>query len=106
MSAREIVAAVFLGAGTLLQLLCCVGVWLAPNAYSRLHFVSPATSLAAFFIAVAMVVHDGFNQAGSKALLLFLLLLFSGAFLSHATARAARTRALQGWEPPVMEQER
>ena len=43
-------------------------------------------------IPAAVVLHEGFSQAGAKAILIGILLFFSNPVLSHATARAARIR--------------
>jgi multicomponent Na+:H+ antiporter subunit G len=98
-SARGVAVAVLLTAGVGVQLACCLGVLVMRDAYDKLHYTSPATTVGALAIALAVVVEESFNQAGIKALLVFLALAVTNPVLTHATARAARVRQLGGWRP-------
>jgi multisubunit Na+/H+ antiporter MnhG subunit len=83
---RDVIAWVLLAAGGGLQLFAVAGVVLLPDALDRLHFVAPS-SLAAVFIAAAIVVRESFSQIGIYAMLLAAFLLFTGPTLAHVTAR-------------------
>src|SRR6266545_5020513 len=67
------------------------------DAYDRLHFTAPATTIAPLAIAAAVVLEESLSAAGIKALLVALVLLATNPVLTHATARAARVRALGEW---------
>jgi multicomponent Na+:H+ antiporter subunit G len=95
--AKEIVIAVLLAAGVLIQLLSVIGVLFMPNLMDRLHFVTPATSLGPAFVAAAIVVEEAFDHQGIFSLLVAAFLLLFGPVLTHATARAARIRRLGDW---------
>jgi monovalent cation/proton antiporter MnhG/PhaG subunit len=97
-SARHVVAGALLAGGIGIELLCCLGALRARDAYDRLHYVGPATTLGAFLICLAVLVDEGFDQAGDKALLLAAIIAVCGPVLTHATARAARIRAAGRWE--------
>jgi multisubunit Na+/H+ antiporter MnhG subunit len=84
---RDTIAWVLLAVGGGLQLFAVAGVVLLPDTLDRLHYVAPS-SLAAAFIASAIVVRESFSQIGIYALLLAGLLLFTGPILAHVTARA------------------
>lgn len=92
MSGREIVAAVLLGFGVLIELLSAVGVLVMRNPFDRLHYLSPATTLGPLAIAAAVVVADSEGQAKIKSVLVAIVLLTTGPILTHAMARAAWTR--------------
>jgi multicomponent Na+:H+ antiporter subunit G len=91
-SARHLVAGGLLAAGIGIELLCCLGALRARSAYDRLHYLGAASTLGAALVCVAVLVAEGFDQAGDKAVLLAVILAVCGPVLTHATARAARIR--------------
>jgi len=99
MTAKEVVNAVLLGAAWLVQVLCVLGVWRMPHLYDRLHFITPATSVAPWLVAAAVWVREAMDHQGIVALLVALFLLLFGPVLTHATARAARLREHGDWRP-------
>ena len=90
--------------GVVLVLISCVGLLVMRNFYDRLHYVGPASTLGAFFIGAALVVQNALKQQGVKSILVVLLLVIIGPVLTHATARAARTREFGRWV--ILEEER
>lgn len=98
MSVSYVVVVVLLALGVLIQLICCIGVFVMRGAYPKLHYMGPASTLGIVFIAAAVVVNDGFSQAAVKAVLLAIVLVVSSPVISHATARAAKTRDETGWD--------
>ncbi len=92
MSVREILAAVLLAVGVLIELLSAVGVLVMRNPFDRLHYLAPAMSLGPLAIAAAVLVAESDAQAKIKSVLIALVLLVTGPVLTHATARAAWTR--------------
>lgn len=92
MSAREIAAAVLLGIGVLIELLCAVGVLVMRNPFDRLHYLAPATTIGPLALAAAVLVAESDSQAKIKSVLVAIVILASGPILTHATARAAWTR--------------
>jgi len=97
MSPRGILVGALLVVGVGVTLASCVGVLVMRDAYDRLHYSSPATTIAPLAIAAAIVLEESFSAAGIKALLVALVLLVTNPVLTHATARAARVRALGEW---------
>ena len=97
MSPRGILVAALLVVGVGVTLASCVGVLVMRNAYDRLHFTAPATTIAPLAIAAAIVVEESLSAAGIKALLVALALLVTNPVLTHATARAARIRQFGEW---------
>jgi multicomponent Na+:H+ antiporter subunit G len=84
--------------GTVVQVLCVLGVLLARNPYDRLHFTGPASTIAPVAFALAVIVDEGpVTQAGVKSVLTALALVVLNGVLVHATARAARIREHGTW---------
>jgi monovalent cation/proton antiporter MnhG/PhaG subunit len=84
--------AVLLALGVLVELACCVGVFVMEDAYDKLHYLGPAAIVGPLFVAAAVVINEGFSQAGIKSLLTAFLLMLSSPVLTHATARALYIR--------------
>ena len=84
--------------GTVVQVLCVLGVLLARNPYDRLHFTGPASTIAPVAFALAVIVDEGpVTQASVKSVLTALALVVLNGVLVHATARAARIREHGTW---------
>jgi monovalent cation/proton antiporter MnhG/PhaG subunit len=104
MSPRELAVAALLVVGVGATFLSCVGVLVMRNAYDRLHYTAPASTIAPVAIAAAVVLEERLSAAGIKAVLVALVLLITNPVLGHATARAARIRELGEWT--IREEER
>lgn len=104
MSARDLIAAVFLVTGVVVELVCCLGILRVKDSFDRLHFLGPASTVGPVAVAAYFLVRYGFHPAGIKAALLAVTLLVFGPVLTHATARAARIRAFEGWR--ILDEER
>ena len=64
-----------------------------------LHFLSVPASLGVLALALAVFVETGVGPQAWKTLLIALLPFTMSAVVTHATARAFRTRQLGHWEP-------
>ena len=87
---------VLLVLGVAVELACCVGVLAMADAYDKLHYLGPASTVGPVCIAAAIVVRESFGQAGVKAVLTAVLLIVAGPVLAHATARAMSIRQRDG----------
>jgi multicomponent Na+:H+ antiporter subunit G len=96
-SGAEIAVWVLLGISVGVQVLSVVGVVAARGTLVRLHFASPGAVLAPTPLAAAVLVANGLDQAGVKAILIAVVLAATGPVLGHATARAVRVRELGEW---------
>ena len=88
---------ILLGFAVAIVWLSAVGTLVMRDPYERLHYMAPASTLGAMAIAAAIALEGSFSQAGSKALLVALVLSITNPVLSHATARAARIRQFGHW---------
>ena len=97
MSPSDLIAWALLTVGVAATLLSCLGVFVMPNVFDRLHYTAPASTVGALGIALSIVVEEGWAAASVKAMLIFVLLLTTNPVLTHATARAARIRQFGHW---------
>ena len=97
MSPGELLVGALLALGVGVELMCCIGVLAMRDAYDRLHFTGPASTLGPVAIAAAILVDESFSASGLKALLVAVVLVVTNPLLVHATARAGRVRELGGW---------
>lgn len=104
MSGKDWIVVGLLGVGVLGFLCTSVGLLLFQDVYQQIHLLAPASLIGATAIPAAVVVHEGFSQAGAKAILIAFLLSLANPVLSHATARAARIRRKRQWPPTEDEQ--
>ncbi|MFC4453878.1 monovalent cation/H(+) antiporter subunit G [Deinococcus sonorensis] len=99
MNAAHLAVSVLLTLGVVVAALCVVGVLVGRDVYQKLHYLGPVAPVSGVLIAAAVIVKEGLTQAGIKAALVALVLLVSGAVLTHATARAAFIREGAGPAP-------
>lgn len=92
MNVREIIAAVPLGLGVLIELVCAVGVLVMRNPFDRLHYLTPATTIGPLTLAAAVLIAESDGQTKVKSVLVAFVLLMTGPVLTHLTARVAWTR--------------
>jgi multisubunit Na+/H+ antiporter MnhG subunit len=79
--------------------LSAVGLAVMRDAYQRLQFCAPVTSLAGVLFTAAIWFSDPAWQARIKAALTAAIFAVAGAVLTHATARSIRIRELGHWPP-------
>ena len=83
-------AAVVLGAFFFLA--GSVGLLRFPDAYTRLHALTKADNLGLGLVVLGLLPLTGSVLAGLKLIVIWLLVLLSGAAVSQLIARAARRR--------------
>ncbi len=89
---HPVVVSVLLAAAILVLAGCCLGLLLMRSPLARLHYLGPASLLPAVFVAAAVLVEEGFGQAGLKAIMVAVLLLIQGPVLAHLLGRALSSR--------------
>jgi len=94
---QEWVVGVLLSLAILVQLGSVLGLLLMPHVHDRLHFLSPATSVAPMLVAGAVVTVEALDHQGIFAILVALFMLVFQPILTHATARAARLKEHGDW---------
>ena len=96
---QDIAIWILLVTGLLAFALTSIGVLLFRDFYDQIHFLSPGSLIGAVAIPLAVLLKEGFSQAGAKGMVIAMLLVLANPVLSHATARAARVRRKQQWMP-------
>ncbi len=77
-------------AGCVVVVLAALGAALMPgDAFTRLHFVTPITSVGAPLTAIGLAVESGQPFTVAELLFIAVLLVVAGPVLASATARAA-----------------
>lgn len=93
MSARTAVAGALVAAGVLVCVLAAIGAALPRPArmrvLSRLHFLTPATSLGAPLVGLGLAVDTGWHLATAMTLATVAVTAAAGPVLAAATARVA-----------------
>ena len=79
-------------AGAFFFLAGSVGLLRFPDAYSRLHALTKADNLGLALVVIGLLPQVASVLAGLKLVLVWLLVLLSGAAVSQLIARAARRR--------------
>ena len=79
-------------AGLVFFLAGTVGLLRFPDAYTRLHALTKADNLGLALVVIGLLPQMDNVLAGSKLVVVWLLVLLSGAAVSQLIARAARRR--------------
>jgi multicomponent Na+:H+ antiporter subunit G len=87
-----VVEIVLLTAGIAGVALGCLGLLVARDAFLRLHYLGPASSLGAPLIIAALVAHEGLSSSAVKLVLIGVLLVGSGAVTVAVFGRAIAQR--------------
>jgi multicomponent Na+:H+ antiporter subunit G len=104
MKIADVISAVFLALGVLSFVATALGLLVDRDVYNRVQYTYPGSTVGVVSIVAALLVHEGFSQAGIKSILIGLILFWTNPILSHATARAARIRRKNQWPPAPDEQ--
>jgi multicomponent Na+:H+ antiporter subunit G len=91
----DLFSVVAIVAGAFFFLAGSVGLLRFPDAYSRLHALTKADNLGLALIVIGLLPRVDGVLAGLKMVLVWLLVLLSGAAVSQLVARAQRRREQQ-----------
>lgn len=92
MTAADVLLGAVLGLAVASVWLGCIAALRLPGALDRMHAVAFVNVAGGALLTLAAFVADGVSIRAMKVLGLYLLLLVSGAALSHATGRALLIR--------------
>jgi monovalent cation/proton antiporter MnhG/PhaG subunit len=97
---RAVVVDVLLGLAVLTVAAAALGVAIMPDAYARLHYVTPAAIVAPVFVTLAIFVREGLDENTGETIVALFFMVVAAPFLSHATIRAMRVRDCGDWRLP------
>lgn len=89
---RDGLSIVAIVAGAFFYLAGTVGLLRFPDAYTRLHALTKADNLGLALVVLGLLLQVDSVLAGLKLVLVWLLVLLSGAVVSQLVARAERQR--------------
>ncbi len=92
MSAGQLAVLVLLWAGIGVTVLSCLSAMRARRVYVRLHYLSPATSIGAPLVGLALAVANGWGLTTAEDLFIVFLLVITGPVLEAATGRVSAQR--------------
>ena len=99
MNAKSLIEAILLAGVVLFCWLGVLGMLRMREPMQALHYLSLPACLGSIFLTVAVFVETGSSNTAWKTLLICVLLLAVNSVVTHAIARAFRTRELGHWEP-------
>jgi multisubunit Na+/H+ antiporter MnhG subunit len=94
---RQIITDVLLALATATVAGAALGVLIMPDAYARLHFVTPAAVVAPVLVTLAIFVREGLDSSTGQTFIALIFMVAASPFLSHATIRAIRVRERGDW---------
>ena len=103
---RDVVVDVLLGLAVLTVAAAALGVAVMPDAYARLHYVTPAAIVAPVFVTLAIFVREGLDENTGETIVALFFMIVAAPFLSHATIRAMRVRDSGDWRQPRQDSQR
>ena len=99
MSLHALAIDVLLGLVALSCWLGVIGMLRMPQPTQAMHYLTLPATAGIFALTVAVFLEAGFSSTSFKTLLIAFILLAINSVVTHATARAFRTRELGHWEP-------
>ncbi len=76
-----------------------VGIIRFPDVYCRLHALTKADNLGLGLVVIALMLQAETWQLAAKLLLIWLLVMVSGASVAHLIARTALREGEKPWQP-------
>ena len=99
MTPKQIIEAVFLAGVVLTCWLGVIGMVRMREPMQALHYLSLPACVGSVLLTVAVFIESGSSNLAWKTLLIAVALLAANSVVTHAIARAFRTRELGHWEP-------
>lgn len=97
---KNVVVDVLLACAVVVVLTSAAGIVAMKDPFDKLHYVTPAALIAPVLVALAVTVHEGWDEITTETWLALLFVATTGPVLAHATARAARVRQCGNWRQP------
>lgn len=97
----ETVAYTVMAIGLAFDIVGCIGLVRLPDVYNRLQAGTKCVTLGTFLILLGVILHDGFQSMGLKALLCLWFIAMTSPTAAHAIARAAHRAGFPLWRDSV-----
>jgi multisubunit Na+/H+ antiporter MnhG subunit len=89
---HPLVISLLLAGAVVVTLSCSLAVVVMGSPLARLHYLGPASLLAPWLVTAAVLVEEGFSQAGLKAIMVAFLLGLQSPVIAHVLGRAIALR--------------
>ncbi len=97
MTLSNLFSSLFIILGTGFFIAGTIGLLRLPDVYSRLHALTKADNLGLGLICIGVAIHHGSLAIAIKLIIIWLLVMFSGAGVSHLIARKAYDKGVKPW---------
>lgn len=98
MTAIDVLATALLIVGALFFLAGTLGLLRFPDVYTRLHALTKADNLGLGLMVAGLALESESLAVAGKLLLIWLLVLLSGASVAHLIARGALHKGIRIWK--------
>lgn len=98
MTAIDFLSLLFIAAGAFFYLAGTVGLLRFPDVYTRLHALTKADNLGLGFLVMGLAVYAQSWLVAGKLVLIWMLVLVSGASVAHLVAHGALEKGIQPWQ--------
>jgi multisubunit Na+/H+ antiporter MnhG subunit len=99
MSLHDVAIRILLSLTVLACWIGVLGMLRMRRPVQALHYLGFPATIGVFALVLAVFIESGFSPASLKTLLIAFVLLGINSVVTHATARAFRTRELGHWKP-------
>ena len=97
---KEVVIATLLAIAALMTAASVTGLFRTRDAFARLHYMTPLSTLATFAVALALVIEQPSAAVIVKVTTVFVMTALSSPVTQHKIARAIWVRRQGGWKLP------
>lgn len=94
---NETIAYIFILVGVLFDLFGSIGIVRLPDVYNRLQAATKSVTLGTCLILIGVLIHQGANNLGMKALICTVFVLMTSPVGAHAIARGAHVSGVKLW---------
>lgn len=92
MIAREVVVIACLALAVIIVAASSLAILVMPDAYDKLHYITPAAIVAPVLVAIAVFTWMGLSENTGQTIIAVAFMVMAGPYLSHATMAAIRVR--------------
>lgn len=100
---NETIATWLIVTGLLFDLMGTIGLVRLPDVYNRLQAATKCVTVGTCMILIGLLVRQGFDALGAKALLAAVFILLTSPVGAHAIARGAHISGVRLWEKSVID---
>jgi len=100
----EIIASIFLIAGSIFMFLSALGILRFPDVFTRMHAATKASSFGCGLMLIAVMLHIGGAGIIIGAFLTIIFIFMTAPVASHMIGRAAYFRGVRLWEKTVVDE--